>query len=296
MSIELDYQFREQIAHRDEGFPISFFHDELALIPNWSGPLHWHPEFEIATVQESVVDFQVGQEHLTLHPGDSIFVNENMLHSIRQIQGVRPDPVPNIVFAGTIVAPEDSTISRKYIQPVRMCTGLPFVLFRHEDKSCAQVHEAVRWIYSSLEDERPCHEMTVQRNLNTVFEYLALHLDTLPRVEASRVQISMQVRIQQMLAFIHEHYAEDMTLNDIARSANISRSEAGRCFKAYMGCSPVDALIQFRLRMARDMLRDTEESLSGICFACGFHSANYFSRQFRRYYGCSPREIRNLGK
>ena len=40
MSIVLDHQFREQIAHTEAGFPISYFHDELAQLPNWSGPLH----------------------------------------------------------------------------------------------------------------------------------------------------------------------------------------------------------------------------------------------------------------
>ena len=41
------------------------------------------------------------------------------------------------------------------------------------------------------------------------------------------------------------HYAEKVTLTDIAGAAGISRSEAGRCFQVCMGCSPVDALIQY---------------------------------------------------
>ncbi len=48
MPIILDHQLREQIPHHAASFPISYFHDELADLPGWAGPLHWHPEFEIA--------------------------------------------------------------------------------------------------------------------------------------------------------------------------------------------------------------------------------------------------------
>ena len=113
MSIHLDHQLREQIAHSNAGFPISFFHGELAQLPNWSGPLHWHPEFEIATAQDSSLDFQVGRDHIMMRPGDSIFVNTNVPHSIRQLDGVAPDPVPNIVFDSSLVAAENSIINRR---------------------------------------------------------------------------------------------------------------------------------------------------------------------------------------
>ena len=296
MSILLDHQFREQISHTHAGFPISYFHDELAGLPEWTGPLHWHPEFEIATSQDSVLDFQIGPEHLTLDPGDSVFIHGNIPHRIRQPQGSRPDPMPNIVFDGTLLASQDSLIHQRYIQPVKACDTLPNVLFRDADPDCAPVQAAIREIYRLLRDTPPCFELSVQRGLGIVFEYLALHFDSLPKVEASHIQLSTQIRIQQMLTFLYAHYAEDITLDDISQAAHISRSEAGRCFRAYMGCSPVDALIRYRLQMAHGMLQDPAMPLIEICLACGFHSVHYFSRQFRRYYGCSPSQARILGK
>ena len=104
----------------------------------------------------------------------------------------------------------------------------------------------------------------------------------------TRVQIAAQVRIQQMLAYIRAHYAEDIALSDIAAAASISKSEANRCFNAYMGCSPIDALIQYRLEMARRLLRDSALTLREISEACGFNSESYFSRRYRRVYGCAP--------
>ena len=92
----LDYN--EKIDHGTPDFPIAFYCDELADLPNRAGPMHWHPCFEIATAQNGVLDYQVGQTHTILEPGDSIFVNQNMLHGIRQVSGMEPDHLPIIIF------------------------------------------------------------------------------------------------------------------------------------------------------------------------------------------------------
>ena len=75
MTIRLDHQMRGQIPHRTAEFPVTYYHDELAALPNREGPFHWHPDFEIATATVGVLDYQVGQQHVLLQPGDGIFVN-----------------------------------------------------------------------------------------------------------------------------------------------------------------------------------------------------------------------------
>ena len=296
MSIILDHQLREKMAHDASAFPVSYFQDELALLPNQAGPLHWHPEFEIATAASGVLEYQVGQERIMLEPGDSILVGGNMLHSIRQLSGDIPDPMPNIVFFGSLIAPETSTIHTQYIQPIIDDHALPYVVFRHDNSEHESVNGLIREIYRLLREQPRCYEMAVQRHLSSIFEYLTLHFDDLPRTEATRVQLNTQVRVQQMLAFINDHYAEKVTLGDIAGAASISRSEAGRCFQAYMGCSPVDALIRHRLQKAHGMLHDTTRTLQEISHACGFSSVNYFSRQFRKHYGYAPSLVREPEK
>ena len=247
MPILLDRQLREQIPHDAVTFPITFFLDELASLPDWAGPLHWHPDFEIASAECGVLDYQVGQQHIHLEPGDSIFVNGNMLHGIRQLSGDEPDPMPNIVFSGTLAAPETGVIYQKYILPVIGCGTLPFIVFRHDEPDHSEVLRLIGEIYAVFREQDVCFEMTVQRNISRIFEYICRNFESLPRSEESRIQLTAQIRIQKMLTYIYEHYADAVTLEDIAGAANISRSEAGRCFQTYMNCSPVDALIRHRL-------------------------------------------------
>lgn len=287
-----DNQLREHIAHSGT-FPISFFENEFVALPSRTIPLHWHPEFELVSACSGTLEVQVGQEILQLEAGDSLLVNGNVLHAMRQVEGDSPDSMPNIVFSGTIIAPEGSAIYDKYILPIASCDALPFVRFH---RKCAWQSAASRdlaEVYRQLREGGDCHEMAVQRGLSDIFEALYRHFDELPRVRTTRVQISTQVRIQQMLAFIRAHYAESITLSDIAAAANISKSEANRCFNAWMGCSPVDALIQYRLETARRLLSDPSLSLSAISQNCGFNSQSYFSRRYRMVYGCAPGRSRD---
>ena len=54
-------------------------------------------------------------------------------------------------------------------------------------------------------EQRECYEMAVQRELSSIFEYIFLNLDELPRAENTRIQLNTQIR---MLSYIWEHYAE----------------------------------------------------------------------------------------
>ncbi len=277
-------------------FPITYFHDELVTLPDWAGPLHWHPDFEIATAEYGVLDYQVGGQHIILEAGDSIFVNGNMLHGIKQLSGDVPDPMPNIVFSGTLIAPETSTIYQKHILPIAQCDLLPCIVFRHSDLSHSKINCFIKDIYRQMNEKRACYELAVQRNINRIFEFISYNFNQLPKTEATRIQINNQIRLQKMLTYIYENYAEPVTLEDIAKAADISRSEAGRCFHTYMGCSPIDALIQYRLQMAHQLLSERTQTLQQISYACGFNSVNYFSRRFKKKYGYSPSQSGDTGK
>lgn len=266
MSLILDHQLREHIPHNAMDFPITYYHDELVTLPDWAGPLHWHSDFEIATAECGVLDYQVGGQHIILEEGDSIFVNGNVLHGIKQLSGDIPDPMPNIVFSGAIIAPETSTIYQKYILPIAQCDLLTFIVFRNGDSSHSEINCLIKNVCIQMNEQKACYELAVQRNISRIFEYIFSNFDKFPKAEATRIQINNQIRFQKMLTYIYEHYTETVTLEDIANAANISRSEAGRCFNTYMGCSPIDALIQYRLQTAHGLLSNKTNSLQEISF------------------------------
>ncbi|MGN1005505.1 MAG: helix-turn-helix transcriptional regulator [Aristaeellaceae bacterium] len=63
-----------------------------------------------------------------------------------------------------------------------------------------------------------------------------------------------------------------------------------------MGISPMEALLRHRLCVAQKLLAETNLPLREISSMCGFNSESYFSRCFRRMYGCAPGSFRSMGK
>ena len=98
--------------------------------------------------------------------------------------------------------------------------------------------------------------------------------------------------MKSMVDYIYEHYNESITLEDIAASADISRSKCSVLFHKYAETSPIDFLNAYRLEMAAGQLCNTGDTVASIAFACGFNQQSYFSRMFVREYGMTPKAYR----
>ena len=57
----VDHLFREQMNHISPAFPITYFHDEIADLPDRAGPVHWHPELEILYLDKNLIRLEVYQ-------------------------------------------------------------------------------------------------------------------------------------------------------------------------------------------------------------------------------------------
>ncbi|MGA7271824.1 MAG: helix-turn-helix transcriptional regulator [Acidimicrobiia bacterium] len=88
------------------------------------------------------------------------------------------------------------------------------------------------------------------------------------------------------------HYAEPLTVADLARAAHLSPAHFSRSFREAFGESPHRYLLTRRLERAAALLRNTDRSITEICLMVGWSSLGSFSASFRRMFGVSPREYR----
>lgn len=70
--------------------------------------------------------------------------------------------------------------------------------------------------------------------------------------------------MQKFLQYINEHYSEDISLDKLAASANVSKSECLRCFKESIQITPYKYLTEYRLSKAAELLKNTDESIGNI--------------------------------
>jgi AraC-like DNA-binding protein len=94
--------------------------------------------------------------------------------------------------------------------------------------------------------------------------------------------------IGDVIEFMRGNLNRKITVDELMRTAKMSRRNFFRQFKLAAGCSPVEYLLGLRLEKAAGMLVMTEKSAGEIALECGFGDSNYFCRMFRRKHGVSP--------
>ncbi|MBO4630442.1 MAG: helix-turn-helix transcriptional regulator [Lentisphaeria bacterium] len=103
-------------------------------------------------------------------------------------------------------------------------------------------------------------------------------------------------KIAESLLFITENYFRDITLRDLGEFTGMSISYYRRSFRQFLGISPIDCLLNYRLRQSETILRETELPIAAVAVETGFSDANYFSRIFSRRKGMNPRKWRQLSR
>lgn len=90
------------------------------------------------------------------------------------------------------------------------------------------------------------------------------------------------------IAFINEHYHEELRLERLCRKFSISKTYFCALFKRFTGKTYNDYLIDLRVHKAATLLMGSDMSITDICFAVGFNDVPYFSRVFKRQTGVTP--------
>jgi transcriptional regulator GlxA family with amidase domain len=101
-------------------------------------------------------------------------------------------------------------------------------------------------------------------------------------------------RIKTMISFIETHFAEPITLADIAAAASISPRECTRCFKSIINDSPVNYLMNHRISVAADMLLHTDCTVTDAAMCTGFENLSYFAKIFKRNMNITPKHYQLL--
>jgi len=98
--------------------------------------------------------------------------------------------------------------------------------------------------------------------------------------------------VRQAMAFIHEHYAENITRNDLATHVAITERYLTHCFRQELGITPMEYLNRYRIKRAMVLLEADQRSITRIAMDVGFSDSSYFNRVFKQKTGISPGAFR----
>lgn len=98
--------------------------------------------------------------------------------------------------------------------------------------------------------------------------------------------------VQQIKQFLDENWNKKIVLDELANQFYIDKYYLTRLFKSHYGTSILTYITQVRITKAKQALRFSDSSIESISSSCGFESANYFTRTFKRTEGITPCDYR----
>lgn len=284
MKLQIRSNQMEEVEGLHSAYPYTFHHVDMEKTQI---PWHWHEALEFNLVAEGAVKVSTATQTQVFRKGEGFFTNSNVLATMES-EG-RCILLSHLFHPVFLSGHFKSVFETKYIQPVTQNRHLDLISIRGTTEHQLQILSKLRQL-SRLQQE-PDTEFQTRNLLSEI--WLAL----LREIRAADSSIyhapgKGQDRILTMLAFIHENFAEKLTLEEIAGSAAVSTRECLRCFKASIHQSPMDYLIEYRVRAAKKLLETTDHSITDIALACGFNSTSYFTKLFHRTCGKTPNAYR----
>ncbi|MBQ8144779.1 MAG: helix-turn-helix transcriptional regulator, partial [Butyricicoccus sp.] len=152
------------------------------------------------------------------------------------------------------------------------------------------------WDEQTVQQERALLEAHIQNAGSRVelAEMLAERLGAL-LIQCEEARRNSESRpIRSAREYIAAHYGDALTLEEVAEKAGLSPSYFSLLFKRELGVSFSDYLVELRIKAARELLEETDETIACVAEHVGYRDVKYFSRLFQRMVGVNPSKYRKL--
>lgn len=244
-----------------------------------TGRRHWHQRMEFAYLLDGQCEITIGKDSRTCSPGDVIAIHSGEIHALL-----------------------NQNVCTMYI-----CTFDPGMLYHFQSKiqfiqgfisadelKSAGIDMQIRHIFDGMLYEQDnagnCHELLIRSDILRLYGLLVRHFErqTLP----DNQKLTKFENFQNVLRFITEHYAENITLADIAKTINYNSSYVSTLFVAYTGVNFKNYLDSFRIGKAVELVSNTDLTVADIAAQCGYENIRTFNYAFKRITGQSPSGLR----
>ncbi|APD02935.2 MULTISPECIES: helix-turn-helix domain-containing protein [Lactobacillaceae] len=110
------------------------------------------------------------------------------------------------------------------------------------------------------------------------------------------IKADNELPLNKALDYIYTNYSQQITLNDLTANSFSNRDTLNRCFREKYGCTAMQYLLLYRLKIAKNLLTHTGISLNEIAYAVGFSYDTYFIKQFKKKFQQTPTEYRRVSR
>ncbi|MBG9447596.1 AraC family transcriptional regulator [Cytobacillus firmus] len=278
---KVDERLKELTSHRTVVMPVACYETKIADNIQGKIPLHWHEEIQFILSVKGEAIVQINEEKLAVKEGEGIFINSGCLHSAEDLNG-------DCVYICLNVSPHfllPQELYSSYIYPYISATNLPYIILNRSEDWGKSILESIIEIKKLINDNPPFYEINLTSLLTFIWQQLIRNGFQL---EYSQTEVEKHMRMKAMLNWIHQHFAEKVTLADIAKAGRLSNSECCRYFKKILKTTPINYLIHYRIQKSLPLLQERDSNVTEVAFKAGFNSSSYFIEKFRKSMNMTP--------
>ena len=168
----------------------------------------------------------------------------------------------------------------------------PVVHIRREEPEATRLRRIVELIGEEADAHRPGRVLILERLVEALLvEALRFRSASAAREEQGLLAGLSDPALARTLREIHVDVARRWTVEQLARTAGMSRAVFAERFARKVGMPPMQYLLEWRVALAKDMLRGERPALAEVADKVGYQSASAFSTAFTRLTGRSPRQF-----
>jgi AraC-like DNA-binding protein len=253
-------------------------------IPYFEFKWHYHPEFELTYIIKGNGYRLIGNSHETFGDGDLVLLGSYLPHTWVGKSSDNTDFDAVVIqfskdFIDPILGFEESSALKMMLEQSKK--GLFF-----SAENSALKADLVKLV-DSCGFNRIVDLMNILNQL-TLCEQKVLCSDHLQTVQTAE----SENRINKVCVFLENHFAESITLKQVADLIHLTESNFCNFFKKATGKTFSDYLNIIRITRSCQLLLQTDKTINSIAFECGFETLSYFNRVFLKKKGLTPKEFR----
>ncbi len=235
---------------------------------------HWHNFYEIEIILSGSMIHKTGDKKFLLTRGDAYLISSNGFHSM---EFPEETTLLNIGFRSELLNDE-----LRYFSNVDLRT----ICGKFSDKEIAKIMDLVNDINTEV-------SQSALLNTTVISSIISQIVIMLLRVSPStKTAGATNTLVQKTLAYINEHFFEDVSLENIARQLSVTPNYLGKIFKLSLGYPFNYQLNKVRLKYACNLLLSTDEKTSEIAKKSGYKTPEHFYLIFRKMFGLRPSEYK----
>ncbi|SFC88256.1 AraC family transcriptional regulator [Clostridium uliginosum] len=244
---------KDAINHGDQLAPYSYYHCIIpTVLPDVL--LHWHVEVEVTFVRDGSATYQIGEETFHSQKGDLIFISPNTLHSVYPIAGLTQISDTLVFHLDLLGYSVMDQCTLTYLRPLFNGSLRLLSHINQNHPSYLEMSACINEIFICIKNKDTYLELILKEKLYHLL-YLLFKYQCFMKTNISGTTSIYMGKIKTVLQYIQDNYKESISILELAGLCHFSKTHFMSLFKQTVGISCVEYIIQVRLRVANELLR-----------------------------------------